>query len=280
MKRREMLLKTGAAVAGIAAFPWAWAAAAEDKKPKLLYFTRSDGYVHSVVDRRGRKLAYSEKLLTGLGRKHGFDVVCSQDPKVFEGDLGPYDAIAFYTTGKPISAEGKAKLLEAIRGGKGFVGIHSAADTFGIKDSDTAIDPYTAMLGAEFLVHASQQKARMKVVSPKFPGIQGLDGGFEMFEEWYALRKFAPDLHVILVQETAGMHDAPYQRPPYPATWARMHGKGRVFYTSMGHREDVWTNPKFQQVLLGGIAWSLGKAEADLTPNMAAVTPGASQLKN
>ena len=233
-----------------------------------------------VVDRHGDKLAYSETILTGLGRKHGFDVVCSQDPKIFEGDLDPYDAIAFYTTGQVISAEGKAKLLEAIHGGKGFVGVHSATDTFRIPDSATAIDPYTAMIGAEFLIHASQQKARLKVVSPKFPGMKGLDGGFEMNEEWYAFRKYAPDLHVILVQETAGMHDDPYQRPPYPATWAHIYGKGRVFYTSMGHREDVWTNPKFQQVLLGGIAWSLGKAEADVTPNMAEVTPGANQLKN
>ena len=95
------------------------------------------------------------------------------------------------------------------------------------------------MLGGEFLTHQSQQKAMMKVADPKFPGMAGLGEGFEMKEEWYAFCKFAPDLHVILVQETGGMHDPAYQRPPYPATWARMQQKGRVFYTSMGHREDV-----------------------------------------
>ena len=100
-----------------------------------------------------------------------------------------------------------------------------------------------------------------------------------MREEWYAFCKFAPDLHVILVQETAAMHDPAYQRPPYPATWARMQQKGRVFYTSMGHREDVWTNPKFQEVLLGGINWALKNAEADVMPNIAQVTPGANELK-
>ncbi len=66
-----------------------------------------------------------------------------------------------------------------------------------------------------------------------------------------------------------------YQRPPYPATWARMHGKGRVFYTSMGHREDVWTNPIFQQIALGGIAWAMRNVDADVTPNIATVTPHA-----
>ena len=71
-----------------------------------------------------------------------------------------------------------------------------------------------------------------------------------------------------------------YQRPPFPATWARMHGKGRVFFCSMGHREDVWTNKTFQQILLGGIAWSLGNVDADTTPNVKKVTPKSEQLQS
>jgi hypothetical protein len=69
-----------------------------------------------------------------------------------------------------------------------------------------------------------------------------------------------------------------YHRPPYPATWARRHGRGRVFYTSMGHREDVWTNPMFQEMLRGGIAFALGRVEPDLTPNLERVTPGHATL--
>jgi uncharacterized protein len=274
MKRREMLLATGAAVLGMSAFPLGWVAAADKKKQKILYFTRSAGFVHSVVRRNGKELAYSEKILVELGRKHDFEVVCSQDPKVFEGDLDQYDVIAFYTSGDPLSEGAKKKLLDAIQAGKSFVGIHAAADTFRTK----GIDPFIAMLGGEFLTHQSQQVATMKVVSPTFPGMAGLGDGFEMLEEWYAFCKFAPDLHVLLVQETTGMHDAPYARPPYPATWAHMYGKGRVFFTSMGHREDVWTNPKFQQVLLGGLAWAAHNADADVTPNIAQVTPKANEF--
>ena len=69
-----------------------------------------------------------------------------------------------------------------------------------------------------------------------------------------------------------------YERPPYPATWARLHGKGRVFYTSMGHREDVWTNPVFQEILTGGINWVVKNVEADVEPNIDKVTPKAHQL--
>ena len=69
-----------------------------------------------------------------------------------------------------------------------------------------------------------------------------------------------------------------YQRPAYPATWARMYGQGRVFYTSMGHREDVWTNPMFQDILFGGIAWAVHNVDADVTPNIEQVAPGAWKL--
>ena len=65
-----------------------------------------------------------------------------------------------------------------------------------------------------------------------------------------------------------------YQRPPFPETWARMHGKGRVFYTSMGHREDVWENPKYQGLLIGALAWATGKVDASVEPNIQQVTPG------
>jgi type 1 glutamine amidotransferase len=57
-----------------------------------------------------------------------------------------------------------------------------------------------------------------------------------------------------------------------------MHGKGRVFYTSMGHREDTWLNPVFQDILLGGVAWAVHDTEAEVPPNLTRVAPQASVL--
>jgi type 1 glutamine amidotransferase len=139
------------------------------------------------------------------------------------------------------------------------------------------IDPYIKMIGGEFFSHGSQQKATMRVVDPKFPGLSG-QSDFTLNEEWYSLKNFAPDMHVILVNETEGMRDWQYQRPAFPATWARMHGRGRVYYTSMGHREDVWENPLFQKMLLGALSWATGQAEADLTPNLQTATPKAAEM--
>jgi type 1 glutamine amidotransferase len=133
------------------------------------------------------------------------------------------------------------------------------------------------MVGGEFARHGEQQASRMHVVDPHFLGMKGLDD-FELKEEWYSLKNFAPDLHVLLVQITEGMKNLDYQRPNYPATWAHKYEKGRVFFTSMGHREDVWQNEIFQQILLGGLSWALGNVEADIAPNLEKVAPHASEL--
>jgi type 1 glutamine amidotransferase len=291
-----MLLRTtGAAVGlGLSSFPLGWTAAADGKKKRLLMFTRSQGFEHSCIRRKGDELSHAEKIVTDLGGKHGFEVKCSKDGREFLPEtLAPYDAFLFVTTGDltkeggdkqpPMPAEGKKALLDAIARGKGFVGCHCASDTFHspgdrfVNQEGAKIDPYIAMLGGEFIRHGAQQKTWMRVADPVFPGMKGVKD-FQLHEEWYSLKNFAPDLHVILVQDNEGMTGSDYQRPKFPATWARIHDKGRVFYTSMGHREDVWDNPLFKDLLVGALSWTFGNVRADVTPNIQKVTPQASVM--
>ena len=293
MDRRDMLRATGAAVIAASAFPFHWAAAEQRKKQKVLYFSRSAGFEHGAVKLKDGKPSISDRILTELGRRHGFDVVCTKDGRVFDGDLDQYDAIAFYTSGDltkpnkaqtpPMSPEGKKKLLRAIAAGKGFVGFHSATDSFHSKgprdQNQTEIDPYIQMIGGEFIVHGAQQQATIRAASPDFPGVKEFGRVRKLKEEWYTLKNFAKDLHVILIEDNEGMKGDCYQRPPFPATWARMHRKGRVFYTSFGHRDDIWTNPKVQGIMLGGLAWAMGNVKVNVTPNIAKATPRAGQLK-
>jgi uncharacterized protein len=299
MNRREMLLRSGAVAAtlGLSRLPLGWTAPVDrDKKQRVLMFTKSQGFEHPVVKRGPNgELSLAERIVTDLGKKHGFEVVCSKDGREFiPENVSKYDAFVFETTGDldkdgtdrtpPMPPEGKKTLLDAIANGKGFVGCHCASDTFHSKGERTQnqhgdeIDPYIRMLGGEFFTHGSQQKARMIVADANFPGAKSLKD-FDMTEEWYDLKNFTPDLHVILVQDTEGMKEKFYHRPNYPATWARMHHKGRVFYTSMGHREDVWEGQTMQDVLMGGLAWALGNVDADVTPNMKQATPQADELK-
>lgn len=297
MNRRD-LLKAGAAglALGLSPFPFGWTARADEPKKRLLMFTRSQGFEHSVVKRgKNNALSLAERVVTDLGQKKGFEVTCTKDGRVFLPEsIAKFDAFLFETTmdltrdggdgQPPMPVEGKKALLDAIAAGKGFVGCHCASDTFhspGDRNANQTreqMDPYIAMLGGEFIVHGAQQKAKMRVADNQFPGAKGLKD-FELNEEWYALKNFARDLHVILVQDTEGMKGGMYERPSFPATWARRHEKGRVFYTSMGHREDVWENPLFQELLMGGLSWAFGNVEADLTPNLSEAAPKASQLK-
>jgi len=297
MKRREMLATSSLALLGLSQFPLGWASAADSPKRKILMFTKSSGFEASVVRREGDQLAHAERVFVELGKQHNFEVVATKDGRVFDSDLSGFDAFFFYTTGDltqpgkdqqpPMSAAGKQRLFDAVADGKGFMASHCGTDTFhspghvegGQRERQAKVDPYIAMVGGEFISHGAQQPARMRIVSQNFPGVKGLGDDFMLVDEWYSLKNFADDLHVILVQDTQGMQGEDYERPPYPATWARRHGKGRVFYTSMGHREDVWTNEKlFQPVLLGGLAWAVGNVEFDVPANVETVTPGANVM--
>jgi type 1 glutamine amidotransferase len=293
MRRREFVLAGGAAALGLSTLPLRKTLAGQTRKPKILYFTRSVGYEHSAVAPVDGGPSVSEQVITELCQREGVDVVATKDGRVFDEPLDRYDLIAFYTCGDlcnaeskqktpPMSPGGKRRLLDAVAAGKGFVGFHSAADSFHSKGDrnaiQTEVDPYIAMLGGEFVRHGAQQVATMTVTSPKFPGLKDAGKRFELNEEWYALKNFAKDLHVILVQETEGMKGDCYQRPPYPATWAHLHGKGRVYYTSLGHRHDIWTNPLCQKIMTGGFSWAMGKVDADITPNVDKAAPKANQL--
>jgi uncharacterized protein len=275
-------------------------------RKRVLFFTKSSGFEHDaikLVQPDGRP-GYAFPVLDELGRKHHIDFVFSKDGWRFTPEyLAQFDAFLFYTTGDltvaksdprgdglpPMTAAGKAALLAAVAGGKGFLGVHSCSDTFHSGghnehsperwlDDGAAADDFVKMLGGEFIRHGKQQVTKLTVADPKFPGLATVPAGYALMEEWYSLKNLAPDMHVLLVQETAGMEGDEYQRPPYPSTWVRMHGKGRVFYSSLGHREDVWTNPVFQSVLAGGLNWALGRVDADVTPNLATAAPGANRL--
>lgn len=291
MQRRGFL--AGAAALGVGtALSGPWAAASE-RKQRILFFTRNVGYYHSVVQRHGDALSHAEQALVAMGHRAGIEVTCTKDGRVFDEDLAPFDAFVFFTNNDltepnpqgepPMTADGKRRLLEAVAAGKGFVGLHSTCASWRTPPpaagQEEKIDPFLAMLGGEFVAHGPQQSAVMRVTSPEFPGMARQGETFELMEEWYAMKNFAKDLHVILVQETRGMKGACYRRPPFPSTWARRHGKGKVFFTALAHREDTWSGEPCQDIVLGGLAWAMGNVEVDVTPNIDRVTPEAHVLE-
>jgi len=272
-------------------------------KKSVLVFTKSSGFEHDVVKLKDGQPSIMDHAISQLGQKHGFEVKATKDGGIFDSpDFHKYAAVVFFTTGDlttagtdknpPMSPAGKQKLLDAIRGGMGFVGIHAASDTFHTQPdpedrSNRYIahgeqsDPYLRMLGGEFITHGSTprlQDTNLIVNDPKFPGLEGVSSPVKFNDEWYSLKDFRTDLHVILTLDTKGMSGKPYERAPYPMTWARMEGKGRVFYTAIGDRPENWSNPFFLNLLGGGIRWAMGGARASLEQNLKHAAPGYGEI--
>jgi len=264
---------------------------------KILFFTKSSGFEHSVISWKDGQPSVAEKALLEMGNSRGWEFTFSKDGSLFSPEyLDQFDTVMFYTTGDlctpgtdgqpPMTPVGKQALFDYVKRGKGFVGTHSASDTFHTnnekdKGPDRYLnhgekaDAYVRFLGGEFIKHGKQQTAKNTVTDPGFPGFAKIGSEYGFIEEWYSLKDFTPDIHVLSVIDAPSMEGAEYDRPPYPSTWVRKEGDGRVFYTAMGHRDDVWTNPIFQDILVGGISWALGDAQADVTPNLETTAPGA-----
>lgn len=278
---------------------FAGATFAQDAAPKkLLYFTYCNGFVHDPVKPVDDGPSVSDVAMVELGKKRGFEVVCTKDGSVFDGDLDQYAAFAFYTSGnlsndtkdKPgakITETGREKFFAAIRAGKGLIGFHSANDTWRSggdnykNDPPEKINPYIKILGGEFTSHGPQQEADMIFTKPAdLAWFKAKGEKFRYWEEWYAFKNFADDLHVIAVLDTKGMKGEQYQRPPFPMIWARMEGKGRVVYCGNGHRNEFWKDEHMMDMVGDLVDWTLGKGEINLEPNMKECCPDATTLKS
>jgi uncharacterized protein len=249
-------------------------AQAQDAK-KLLVVTVTKGFRHSSIPT-------AEKILEKLSKPGGFtlDFVRNDEDmktKMTADNLKQYDGFIFANTTGVLPLPDKEAFLNEIRNGKAFIGMHSASDTF---HGDKEVDPYTKMLGGEFQTHGAQVGVECLVRDSKHPATKHLGKAFVILqEEMYLLKNYDPST----VPELLVLDKHPNEKTPghFPVAWCKEVGKGKVFYTSLGHREDIWdseTDPKFKREnptrtsdaynkhILGGIRWALGLEPGDATP--------------
>ena len=245
-KRREFITMLGGA-----AVAWPVVARAQQRFNRILYFTHSAGYRHEVIP-------LSQAILKQVGENSGmFEVTSTEDISEFAiGNLQRYDAVIFYTSGElPMSGAQKAALLDFVRSGHGFIGIHSATDTFYKWPS------YLELIGGYFDGHPWHQAVRIEVADPSNSLVSFLGASLEINDEIYQIRDFDDrGSHVLLrLDETsvdltrAGVHRRPYG---WPLVWTRSYGQGRVFYTALGHEGAIWRDSRYQRVLLNAILWT------------------------
>ena len=263
----------------------------------LLVLSKSSGFEHSSIVRKdNRGTSHVEEVLNRIAKRIGLEVFGTKDASVIRAsELEKLDAVIFYTTGDltqrgtgkgifggdgepAMGPTGVADLIRWVEEGGALLGFHPAADTF--HDPTGAPSPYIRLLGGEFLTHGQQFPGRLRIVDPDHPAMAHIPQDWTVLDEWYVFKNMAVDrVHVLaLLDPSSDPHgqDA-YKRAPYPVIWCAAVGKGRVFYSAMGHREDVWDNPVFQQGLIDALNWALGKTPLDAEPNYDAVVPAPTQ---
>lgn len=244
---------------------------AAEKPIRVLYLTKSSGFEHSVVHREKGELAFSEKIMLDLAEKNNFDLVVTKDASMInEQQLKFFDVVQWYTTGdlcqpsKPIQegGDGGAAMTEAgrdafvkwVKNGGGFAAMHTAADTFQ-SGGKSIYEPYREIAGGVFFTHKNQEEAKLLV--QKHPITANLDPEWTIKDEWYIFTDVTKTLKPLIIIDTKSMTQEEYtKREPYAIAWRDEIGQGRVFSSAIGHREDVWTNPQFQDFLVRGIKWA------------------------
>jgi type 1 glutamine amidotransferase len=179
-------------------------------------------------------------------------------------NLKRFDVVVFLnTTGElAIDDAGKAAFLAWLRGGKAFVGMHSATDTF------YKWPEFGRLIGGYFDGHPWHQKITVKVEDGRHAATQHLGSSFEITDEMYQFREWSREgKQVLLSVDNASINTSRGKRADndYAVAWTRSEGEGRVFYTSLGHRAEVWRDPRYQQHIAGGIAWAMRQP----TPSLA-----------
>lgn len=265
MTKRDVVVGVAAVALGFVAVSVIAEQASGGKKKKVLFFSPSFGFRHSTVARPlTGELSHSEKIMKELGAKNGWEVSVSQDYNDLkgDGDFKRFDAIVFYTTQSP--PINKEALFKWVRGGGAFVGVHCATDSF--YDSPD----YNNMICAQFRTHSRNDNVvTIKVEDKNTPATKHLGDEWKLADEIYQFKEETlkrDRMHPLLSIDTTKtdlkvqkMEEGKY----YPVSWTNKEEKGRVFYTSLGHREDVWTNPLYQEHLTGGINWALENAGKD-----------------
>lgn len=247
MKRREFI-----ALLGGAAMIRPRGTHAERSLTRLLYYTHSAGYRHDV-------LPLSKAILSELGGRSGvFDVTATEDASEFSAEnLDRYAAVMFFTSGElPMSLAQKAALLDFVRAGRGFIGVHSATDTF------YDWPDYLDLVGGTFNGHPWHQAVTIEVVDPGDPLVAFLGNSFQVNDEIYQISDFDYRRSKVLLRLDPGSVDlgkAGVHRRFYgwPLAWTRSYGKGRIFYTALGHEPSVWHDARYQRLLTNAILWSI-----------------------
>jgi type 1 glutamine amidotransferase len=233
-------------------------ASAQTHVPRVLYLSTvaAGAFAHPSRTHAG-------EVIAALGQSSGaFSVTLSEDvAQLSPANLATYDAVIFFTAGElPIGDIEKNALLQFVSGGKGFIGIHSATDTF------YTWPAYGDMIGAYFENHPWDRAASIRVEDQNHRATRHLGAAFTITDELYQVRNWSrANVHVLLSLDLSSVPPGG-SRPDndYALAWTKSYGAGRVFYSALGHHPELWDDTRYQTYILNGIRWALGDPDLSL----------------
>ena len=207
----------------------------------ILVITETEGWVHESI---GSGL----NLIEDIGNKNNFNVYYSDDSSVITNDnLKNFNSIIFLnTTGNILSNKEQNVMEEFIRSGRGFLGVHSAADT------EYEWDWYGNLVGAYFKSHPDVMSAKILTIENKITN--HLDSEWKIEDEWYNFNYTNENIKILLNLDESSYEGGDH--PDYhPITWYHEYDGGRSFYTGLGHTNEVYKDNRFIKLLEKGILY-------------------------
>lgn len=232
--------------------------AAADTPKKVLVVSVTKGFRHDVIPAVNELM----KELASSSGKFTVDFAGNDEEmttKMTASALAGYDGVVFNNTSGNLPLPDREAFLNWIKSGKGYAGFHAATDTLG------EYAPYIEMIGGQFLTHHEQVEVQVRVEDREHAATAHFESSFRVHDEIYLFRNF--DRRRVRGLLTMDTHPNYGQPGDYPVAWCRDYGKGRVFYSSLGHRVDVVQRADIKKHFLGGVLWSLGLAPGKGTPH-------------
>jgi type 1 glutamine amidotransferase len=220
---------------------------------RVLVVTYTTGFRHDSIPA-------AEATLRTMGAESGlFQAEFCRTAEEVRARLTPsglsgVDAVFFANTTGNLGIPDMSAFVGWIRGGRAFLGAHSASDTYHESPE------YLAMLGGEFTTHGAIVEAEVRVNDGSNSTVSHLAPRFRMIDEWYRFRQI--DTGTVLLSfdrnppDGVGVANAPAD---LPLAWQKSFGSGRVFYTALGHRSETWEDARFRKHVLEAVRWAVGR---------------------
>jgi type 1 glutamine amidotransferase len=233
--------------------------------PKVLFLANPMTSDNDVIRRSAPEVLSVAERYFGEITKGTFDVTITQDgSEVSREKLPRYRLVVFFTAINPPGVD-KEALIEWVRNGGAFAGIHSTANTY------QSFPAFGEMLGARYdrrpwrTKQNPQTKVRIKVEDRRHPATAHLGESFEIADDIYQFKDFDRSKVQLLLSLDPASLDLTHPNmnrddKDLPVSWAKSHGKGSVFYTALGDWEETWKDQRYRTHLIQGMKWAMGKS--------------------